>query len=250
MAARIQFVGVIFAVAALFAALAHAEDKPKKPILLELFTSEGCSSCPPADALLRDLDEHQPVDGAELVVLSEHVDYWDDLGWRDIYSLHALTERQTAYSQRLKSQGPYTPQLVVDGTYEFVGSDRSRALEVLKKARELPKINVQITSARREGDTFYARVDTGPLPKGAEVMLGLLQDRAESQVRHGENKGRDLQHVAVVRALTVIGSGPAAFSKDVKVALHSPDQAFRVVAFVQGKNEGHVLGVALVQVPK
>ncbi len=237
-------------VAALFVVLGHAENKPQKPILLELFTSEGCSSCPPADALLRDLDEHQPIEGAELIVLSEHVDYWDDLGWRDIYSQHALTERQTAYSEKLRTRGPYTPQLVVDGAYELVGSDRDRVLEVLKQARALPKIDVRITSARRQGDTFYARVDAGPLPHGAEVMLGLLQDRAESQVRHGENKGKDLQHVAVVRSLTVIGSGPAAFSKDMKVALHSSELAFRVVAFVQEKNQGRVLGAALVQVPK
>src|SRR5258708_6190886 len=185
MTARIQFVGAIAAAAVLFVLLSHAENKPQKPILLELFTSEGCSSCPPADALLRDLDEYQPIDGAELIVLSEHVDYWDDLGWRDIYSLHALTERQAAYSEKLKTKGPYTPQLVVDGVYELVGSDRNRAFEVLKQAKELPKIDVQIKSARRQGDTFYAQVDTGPLPRGAVVILGLLQDRAASQVRHG-----------------------------------------------------------------
>lgn len=111
---------------------ATAADPAFSPVLVELFTSEGCSSCPPADHLLAQLDP-------SAIVLSEHVDYWDHQGWKDRFSSHAFTERQENYARRFRLDGPYTPEMVVDGAAEFVGSDSQRAVEEIGKARSRPE---------------------------------------------------------------------------------------------------------------
>src|SRR5215470_1401425 len=135
------------------------------PVVVELFTSEGCSSCPPADEFLRLLDAKQPIDGAQLIVIGEHVDYWDDQGWRDIYSDHDLTLRQAVYVNRLGLKSSYTPQLIVDGSAECSGNDRKRAIDVIEKARTQSKVSVQISSAAFENGKLRAHIETGNLPE-------------------------------------------------------------------------------------
>lgn len=219
------------------------------PILVELFTSEGCSDCPPADTLLRTLDSTQPVPGAQLIVLEEHVDYWDDLGWHDPFSSHALTTRQNEYVERLRvSNGPYTPQMVVDGSEAFVGNDPAQAGRSLAKAAHFPKLDVQISSARVENGRVLAHVQTSAVSSTANIFVALALDRAQSQVLRGENGGRSLEHVAIVRRLTAVGKvkGTHAFSKDVAIPLDHPGQAYRLIAFVQEGDQGRVLGAALI----
>jgi hypothetical protein len=222
------------------------------PVLVELFTSEGCSSCPPADALLRRLDASQPVSGVQLIVLGEHVDYWDDQGWRDVYSDHDFTVRQQNYVNRLRLQSPYTPQMVVDGSVDLLGSDSQRANQAFEKARTQPKVSLQISSVSVENGVVRAHIESSALPSAAELFVALALDHAESQVLRGENGGHRLEHVAV--ALNLTGAGKvakdAAVAKDVRLKTKPSDAGYRLIAFVQEPNQGKILGVAVQLVQK
>ncbi|MFN7994109.1 MAG: DUF1223 domain-containing protein [Bryobacteraceae bacterium] len=212
----------------------------RRPVLVELFTSEGCSSCPPADALLQKLDQSQPVPEAEVIVLSEHVDYWNDLGWSDPYSSAQFSRRQEAYSLRFRTSGPYTPQMVVDGGAEFVGSDWPKAMSTIAAAAKEEKLGVRLV---RSGNGL--RVEIDPARHGGEVFLALAENNAASQVARGENQGRKLTHVAVVRRLEALGkwNGRSAFTREIPVP--PGDEALRVIAFVQEPGNGRILGAAL-----
>jgi len=220
---------------------------PANPILVELFTSEGCSDCPPADAFLKALDAAQPIPGAQLIVLEEHVDYWDDQGWRDPFSSHAFTLRQSEYVERLHvKNGPYTPQMVIDGSEAFVGSDRPQAGRAFAKEIPVPKISVQISAIHIEDGKILAHLEIGAAPLKAEVFIAVALDHAESQVLKGENGGRQLQHVAVVERLDSVGKiqKGETFSKDVAIKMDHPEKQYRVIAFVQQADAGKVLGAA------
>ena len=223
------------------------------PVLVELFTSEGCSSCPPADRLLQDLDRQQPVPGANLIVLSEHVDYWNHDGWKDPFSSHLLTDRQNSYVTHFGLNSAYTPQMIVDGSAEFVGNSTQRAKAALQKALTANKTEVRISSISVDGTTLRAHVNAGllvpPGPSHAEVFVVIALSHAESQVMAGENGGHRLTHVGVVRSLTRIGSVDTkkGFDADVRLALNPADDPanLRVVAFVQASGPGKVLGATV-----
>ena len=148
----------------LAAALRAAEPVP---VLAELFTSEGCSSCPPADRLLQELDRVQPVAGARIIVLSEHVDYWNRIGWADPYSSPAYSARQEQYARRFHTNGPYTPQMVVDGAAEFVGSDAREAESAIRSALRQPKSPVRIVSS--PGNSTSVTLEVDPLLGGKAI---------------------------------------------------------------------------------
>lgn len=224
----------------------------RTPVLIELFTSEGCSSCPPADALLAKLDESQPVPAAELIVLSEHVDYWNDIGWKDPYSSSEFSDRQRDYDERFGLRSVYTPQMVVDGHLEFVGSDERRAMRAIETAAKVQKIPVSLSSILRRADNAIAlHIEAGPLPsnvttESASVLIAIADDSDESRVSRGENAGRTLRHVAVLRSLTPVGTvdGALEFSRDVTVNdNYQNSRNVRIVAIVQETIGGRVWGV-------
>jgi len=230
---------------------AGGTEKPARtPILVELFTSEGCSSCPPADELLRKMDSSQPVTGAQLIVLSEHVDYWDHDGWKDPYSATWVTQRQDGYCRALRVEAPYTPQMIVDGEAVVNLTNSRQMSDVFEKAVAATKVPVAIDAVTIDGATVRGHVQAEEAAgKGGDVYVAVALDHVESQVRAGENNGRHLTHTAVVESLKKLGKVKAgsAFDQSFELKLKTvPDRTnLRVVAFVQEPSEGKVLGAAL-----
>jgi hypothetical protein len=236
---------------------AHS-DAAAAPVLVELFTSEGCSSCPPADALLAKIDRTQ-LPGVQAIVLSEHVDYWNHDGWKDAYSSSFFTDRQQEYVRRLGAKGPYTPQMVIDGTAQMSGSDTVAVARALETARSHVKIPVRISSAAlADAKTIRVHLAVDALPADfkahkADVFVALALAHAESHVAAGENKGRDIRHVAVAESISKVGTVEKGknFDRDVLVKVKAPLdlENLRVIAFAQQSDAGEVVGASLLGSP-
>jgi hypothetical protein len=226
----------------------------RAPVVVELFTSEGCSSCPPADALLQQLSQSQPLAEAEIIALSEHVDYWNYIGWADPFSSPAMSARQEAYAQALGRSNSYTPQMVVDGQLECVGSNAAKARAAIAQAARLPKAAVQINASQAaQHNAFNLRITVNALParanEPAEIVLAITEDNLASAVSRGENSGRKLLHTAVTRELRVIGRlDPAAQSATVETSVTIPASwkrdDLRAIAFAQERSSRRILGAA------
>lgn len=226
------------------------------PVVVELFTSEGCSSCPPADALLARLAAQPPAANVQVIALEEHVDYWNDLGWSDPFSSSEWTERQYAYAGTLGNGNPYTPQMVVDGSAEFVGSRAQLAVKSIAEAATRAKISItllQEPSKKPGAEDFSVQVGKfAASAKGgaAEVWLAITETGLHSAVTAGENAGRDVRHAAIVRSLRKIGQAKEgselAFSSEASLALRGgwKRENLRAVAFVQEKKSKRILGAA------
>jgi hypothetical protein len=229
--------------------------RARVPVVVELFTSEGCSSCPPADALLARMDETQPVEGAEVIALAQHVDYWNYLGWSDPFSSHELSERQGKYARAFGNDGVYTPQMVVDGRAEFPGGSSDKAFDEIARAAREPKAEVFLSRADVQKDAdasvrLSLRVEQPPKVTdgdAADVLLAITEGGLSSDVARGENSGRKLVHVGVVRRLTKLGElGAGAFSTEVTVALDKSwrRENLRAVVFLQERASRRVVGAA------
>jgi hypothetical protein len=216
----------------------------RKPVLVELFTSEGCSSCPPADTLLQSLDREQNIPGAQVIVLSEHVDYWDHEGWRDPFSLPEVTARQNSYASRFSQDSPYTPEAVIDGSRGINGSDQRGLIAAVAEAAQRPKIEITIVNAVTSGKAVTANLTSAANPR-TDLYAVLADDHDESSVLRGENSGRHIEHVAVLRMIMRLGSLNDGFNKPIRIALPDRSQKkMRLVVFAQERGTGHILGVA------
>jgi hypothetical protein len=242
------------------ARFAHAQTSTGQPtpVVVELFTSEGCSDCPPADAVLTRLAASQAVAGVEIIALGEHVDYWDRQGWRDPFSSAAFSARQLEYARALHVESPYTPQMIVNGRDELVGSDYGAATRAIARAALAParQLRVSVALQHAAGTSLPLRIEAESATErhGAlDVFVAVTEDGLGSHVERGENRGRDLHHTAVVRSLVRVG-GMAdkartwAGTAEVTLDPRWEAQALRIVAFVQDHSGRAILGAAIARI--
>jgi len=234
-----------------------AAPKPRTPILVELFTSEGCSSCPPVDAWLKQIDASQPVRGAQIVVLSEHVDYWNHEGWADPYSSPIFTDRQSSYVSAMTGSTAYTPQMIVNGETELKLDNQARVNQTFFNAAKAQQLPVSISVVSVDGASpvvlrAHVDVDGTASKHSADVFAVIALDHAESQVLRGENGGRRLSHASVALDLVRIGKldKGKTFSHDFQEKLKPgvDPKNLRLIVFVQETGPGPVLGAALQEV--
>jgi hypothetical protein len=256
--------GAFFLIAiALLTATPNDRRKPdsgaKSPVIVELFTSEGCSSCPSADALLNQLIEAQPIPGVEIIALAQHVDYWNSINWSDPFSSASSSARQESYARVLKKEQIYTPQMVVDGQAELIGSNRQQAMTTIERAARGPKLAIELSplkAARPEPGLLKleARITDSPVLKSKDlldVVFAITENGLASSVARGENSGRRLIHSAVVREMRLIGrAGDSAspFRREIN-ALIPPAwnrKNLRAIVFVQERGRRRILGAAAI----
>jgi len=232
-------------------ASAPAAAPVRVPVIVELFTSEGCSSCPPADRVLRELMSTQPVETALIVGLSEHVDYWDREGWKDPFSAALFSRRQSDYAAHAGGDNIYTPQMIVDGGAEFVGSDSAAALAAVRQGAARPKPRIQLSWAAVPPDRLDIDVPAGGEPGAARVMLAVTENGLSTRVTRGENSGHTLAHDGVVRRLVELGRTDATGAYHAVVPVPMDDawarRASHVVVFTEHPG-GPITAAAMIAV--
>ena len=241
----LRFVLMVLALAA----VVTGQSRAPVPVIVELFTSEGCSSCPPADNLLAQIEKLQPFRGVEVIPLGEHVDYWNKLGWPDRFASAMFTARQEDYGRVFNLESVYTPQIVVNGQAQALGSDGAAAQREILKAAQGPRAAVDVSML--PGEVLTIKVDRVPPPvRQADILLAVTETGIESDVRRGENRGHTLRHTGVVRSLAnlaVLDTRKAGvYTADARLNL-KPDwkrENLKVVLFVQDRNTRRILGAA------
>jgi hypothetical protein len=241
-----KLLSVLIAVVALLLPGLAQETAPR-PVVVELFTSEGCSSCPPADALLMKLDQQGAQNGVLPILLGEHVDYWNYLGWTDRFSSAQFSRRQSQYANTFHLGGPYTPQMVIDGQVQFVGNDAAEAqqqIAALGKQPETAKVALQWAGNNR------LHVIVQSEGEREKVLLAITEDGLSTQVANGENGGRTLHHAAVVRELKELGNvDKGKFETQIEVAGQpgwNRDQ-LKVIVLAQDPQTQRILGAAAIR---
>jgi len=230
----------IVAAAAFLTGLAQAAT----PVVVELFTSEGCSSCPAADRVLSRLPAS--FSDIEVIPLSEHVDYWNQLGWQDRFSAPLYSMRQQDYGRVFRLDNVYTPEMIVNGQAEFNGADEMRAQQEIRKAAQSLRADVEMSMQSK--DVVHLKADhLPPATRSADIFLVITEANLETAVRGGENGGRRLRHTGVVRSLSNVGrldSRKVAFSVDARLNLNAEWKLenVKLVLFVQDRSSRKIIG--------
>jgi hypothetical protein len=212
--------------------------------VVELFTSEGCSSCPPADAVVAKIQKES--EGKPIYILAYHVDYWNRLGWKDAFSSADYSDRQKQYAAWLHStDGIYTPQIVVNGKTEFVGSEENTLRSNLKTDLATNALShISLSNIQTDGQKIKLQYQTGGITQNAVLQLAVVQRSAQTEVKAGENNGRTLSHVQIVRALQTVklkhADGTAEISVPKEVNIHGAE----LIAFLQDSTNGAITGAA------
>jgi hypothetical protein len=217
-----------------FAGFAHAEPRPA---VIELFTSEGCNSCPPAEAYVGELAGR-----SDVLALAFHVDYWDDLGWRDRFGLSQSVERQRTYAQSLRLSGVYTPQVVIDGRADYVGSNRSAIDRALKLSRDGVPVSLSVI----DGEARVRLGEKSQPAKGqpADVVLVAYLRKAVSPIGRGENAGRTLEEFNIVRAVQLLGHWDGSTQEFHSKLASLPQDTTDVAVLVQSPGQGGIVAAA------
>ncbi len=220
---------------------------PRVPVLVELYTSEGCSSCPPADALLETLQRSQPVARAEIIAIGFHVDYFNQLGWKDAFSSSSFTARQRSYSPVFGDDNLYTPQMVIDGEKAIPGTEKDLVHQEIESAAARPHLSVTIAT-RIVGARVQLTIHVPAAPSTAEkiqIVAAITEDGLSSVVTRGENNGRTLHHVAVARSVQVVDSltaKVAVLEKQLNVGKGWTSGKLKAIVWLQGVKSREVYG--------
>jgi hypothetical protein len=219
------------AIGAFAATLPHVAAAADRPVVVELFTSQGCSSCPPANAYLNELSKQR----ADVLALAFHVTYWDYLGWKDPFSLQTATDRQARYGRRF-GDGSYTPEIVVDGASGLVGSDRSDVDGAIARARVANSAAAEVRVIARDG---RVSIDIGPGQGAAKVYLVGFDREHVTAISRGENRGRTMPEANIVRSFRSVAEWRGA-----PVHIDQPLPDGEQVAVILEAPDGHIVGAS------
>ncbi|RYU89447.1 DUF1223 domain-containing protein [Mucilaginibacter terrigena] len=249
---NIKILFVVFAVAVMaLASAAFINKSTVKPVIVtngdgfavvELFTSEGCSSCPPADGLIAKIQKESA--GKPVYILAYHVDYWNRLGWKDVFSKAEFSHRQSAYSVWLKLKGVYTPQAIVNGKTEFVGSEQGSLYNAIRTGLGKGTVTpVSLTNVNVSGHNAVLKYNAANAADNTTLQLALVQKNAVSHIKSGENNGRTLSHIQIVNELKGIPLGEHKQGEtNIKLPGNFTAAGFELIAFVQNNATGEITG--------
>ena len=236
MRARVLAAVIIAVIAVAVSATMMPKPLGPTPVIVELFTSQGCSSCPPADELISQLRKERGV-----IPLAFHVDYWDGLGWKDAFSSRQWTQRQMLYVRAMHLNSAYTPQAIVNGSVQLVGSSKGAMLNAIGAASQRPAVGKIAVNARREGNSIIADVQTEAPPE-YDAFIAVFQNRASTEIEAGENGGRHVVEDAIVRRLQRASNG------GVSLTVAPSWREVGVVVFLQNRETMEIRNAASVLV--